>query len=110
MHRIIHLKASLAFLVVFLVKFSISEELTLPTKEKDTHFDSYSLKSEFSSNKVESSPESHYSPAQSTVETTKKEASGEKRYHVAKFDFDHVAAPFIITAWIFAACCAKIGM
>ncbi|GFS88127.1 hypothetical protein NPIL_207991 [Nephila pilipes] len=33
-----------------------------------------------------------------------------KRYPVASFDFDHIATPFIITAWIFVACCAKIEL
>ncbi|GFX99810.1 hypothetical protein TNCV_258491 [Trichonephila clavipes] len=47
------------------------------------------------------------SPRTST-EIPEKDDHKMKRYPVASFDFDHIAAPFIITAWIFAACCAKI--
>ncbi|GFY42220.1 hypothetical protein TNIN_158461 [Trichonephila inaurata madagascariensis] len=43
------------------------------------------------------------------TESPKKDDHKMKRYPVASFDFDHIAAPFVITAWIFAACCAKIG-
>ncbi|KAG8177232.1 hypothetical protein JTE90_016063 [Oedothorax gibbosus] len=99
-----HLKASLPFIVLFLVASSISQELLEPG------IDSYSLKTELSANKVDSPrSENLYSPDESaSVFPTTEKTSVEKRYHVAKFDFDHVAAPFIITAWIFAACCAKI--
>ncbi|XP_042905421.1 Na(+)/H(+) exchanger protein 2 [Parasteatoda tepidariorum] len=66
------------------------------------------LKTEVISNKAN---EPHLQPLRdvSTVPSTQRTVHEVKRFPVAIFDFDHVAGPFIITAWIFVACCAKIG-
>lgn len=65
-----------------------------------------SFKTDLISNKFDNTP-------QATGYTTQSSGSEKshkiERFQVAKFDFPHVASPFIITAWIFAACCAKIA-
>lgn len=63
------------------------------------------LKTEVMFNKYDKLPQTtEYVPTDASENSHKME-----RFQVAKFDFPHVASPFIITAWIFTACCAKIS-
>ena len=50
-----------------------------------------------------------YPTKNSTHDTPKLHHEKEIRYKVAKIDFNRVAAPLIVTAWILLASIAKIG-
>ncbi|GIY63798.1 uncharacterized protein CDAR_601441 [Caerostris darwini] len=79
----------------------------IPIKDPGT----LNLKTEVVSNRVNDPfVQPLFGPTEAYGDGTTKKSHEVKRYPVASFDFDHVAAPFVITAWIFAACCAKIGM
>ncbi|GFQ71563.1 hypothetical protein TNCT_655841 [Trichonephila clavata] len=95
----------LSYLMIFLSVFVIASPQNTEREASPTS----NLKAGTISNRVENPIlQALLSSAETPTESSEKDAHKMKRYPVASFDFDHIAAPFIITAWIFAACCAKI--
>ncbi|GBM46698.1 hypothetical protein AVEN_244144-1 [Araneus ventricosus] len=99
------------FYIIFAVIFAIinvSREQSTRVPIQDAG--NLNLKTEVISNRVNNPVLQPLYKPETTSEGSDEKVHEIKRYPVASFDFDHVAAPFIITAWIFVACGAKIGM
>ncbi|XP_055927058.1 sodium/hydrogen exchanger 3-like [Argiope bruennichi] len=94
------------FAVIFaIINVSREQSTTVPIEG----IGNLDLKSEVVSNPLNNpSLQPPNTPTETTSEGSGEKAREIKRYPVASFDFEHVAAPFIITAWIFVACGAKI--
>uniref|UniRef100_A0A061QLJ2 Sodium/hydrogen exchanger n=1 Tax=Cupiennius salei TaxID=6928 RepID=A0A061QLJ2_CUPSA len=97
------MKATLALLLLLYSKYCLGD--SYKTDGISTKAEAFSLPKLDVSSTESATEQSHKSAGHKQTNQTHKV----DRYQVVKIDFAYVKAPFVITAWIFVACCAKTG-